>query len=140
MDIIQIATETFMKNLDKEGDGLDMGDVTAAMQGLMGEDNGPGLSSMLENMKSHDMGSMVSSWLGDSDNENISGDQINNLFGSDQIGAFAKQLGLDPANVLSSLTQAVPDAVDKSSSGGQLLESLGSLDGLMGLAGKFLGR
>jgi uncharacterized protein YidB (DUF937 family) len=50
----------------------------------------------------------------------------------------AAKLGADQNDLLRGLQQMIPQLVDKSSSGGELLDSVGGLSGLAGLAGKFL--
>jgi len=78
---------------------------------------------------------VASSWLGDGDNADISADQLKDVLGGDKISEAAAQLGTDEGSLLESLREAIPQMVDKSSSGGSLMDSLG---GLGGMAKKFL--
>jgi uncharacterized protein YidB (DUF937 family) len=64
-------------------------------------------------------------------------DQIQELLGSDKIAQIASQLNTGEGNLLESLTSMLPQLMDKSSSGGSLLDSLGGTEGLIDMAGKF---
>jgi len=76
--------------------------------------------------------------LGDGDNAEISGSQLEQLLGSEKIQQAASQLGTSQDDLLAGLKDAIPQVVDKSSSGGSLLDSVGGLSGLAGMASKFL--
>ncbi len=80
---------------------------------------------------------MVESWLGDGSNIDISMDQIKDLLGSDKISQVASQLNTGEGDLLGSLTAALPQLMDKSSSSGSLLDSLGGMDSALDMLGKF---
>jgi len=84
------------------------------------------------------LGDLASSWLGDGDNADISSSQLQDLLGAEKIQEAASQLGTDQEGLLSGLKDMIPQVVDKSSSGGSLLDSVGGIGGLAGLASKFL--
>jgi len=65
----------------------------------------------------------------------VSAEQLKEVIGGEKIAAAASQLGTDEGSLLGSLQDAVPQLVDKASSGGSLL---GSLGGIGGIAKKFL--
>ncbi|MDX2452120.1 YidB family protein, partial [Desulfosarcina sp.] len=83
---------------------------------------------------------VAKSWLGDGNNESVSTDQITNMFGSDKISEFAGKLGLSEDEAAGGLSEALPQMVDKASSGGSLLDSMGGLSGALGMAGKLFGK
>ena len=89
-------------------------------------------------MKEKGMGDVADSWLGDGDNADISPDQLKDVLGADKISAAAAELGTDEGSLLEGLREAVTQMVDKSSSGGSLLDSLGGLGGVANMAKKFL--
>ena len=82
---------------------------------------------------------MVNSWLGDGSNESISAGQITEMFGSNQISEFASKLGLSQEEAAGGLSDAIPQMVDKASSGGSIMDSIGGLSGALGAAGKLFG-
>ena len=55
------------------------------------------------------------------------------MFGSDKISEFASKLGLSEDEAAGGLSEALPQLVDKASSGGSLLESMGGISGALGI-------
>lgn len=140
-DIIQIGAQLFQSKLDKDGDGIDIGDITSALTGLVsGDDGNVDMGSIMSNLNAGGLVSLATSWLGDGDNAEIAPEQVKDIFGSDKISEFAGKLGLDEDSALSGLTSAIPAIMDKSSSGGSLLDSVGGISGAIGLASKLFGR
>lgn len=136
MDIIELGT-----NLIQEKFGLDIDPATisSALSALTGGEGGgfdiQGLVSQF--MEGGGLGDIVQSWLGDGANSAISADQIMDIFGSGKVGEFASQLGLGEGQAAEGLADIIPQMIDQASSGGSLLDSLGGLDGVMGMAKKF---
>jgi uncharacterized protein YidB (DUF937 family) len=62
------------------------------------------------------------------------------MFGSSKISEFASTLGLSQEEAAGGLSDAIPQMVDKASSGGSLLDSVGGLSGALGMAGKLFGK
>jgi len=139
MDMMKIATQLLMSKLTgSAGGNSDM--VTSVIGKLLGGSGGSGidLGSLVGNLKDQGLGDVADSWLGDGDNAEISADQIESMLGSDKIQEAASALGADQGELLDGLKNMLPEVVDKSSSGGSLLDSVGGLGGLANLAGKFL--
>ena len=140
-DIMQIGAQLFQSKLDKDGDGLDIGDITSALTGLVsGDDGNIDISSIVSSLNAGGLMSLASSWLGDGDNEEIAPEQVTDIFGSEKISEFAGKLGLDEGSAISGLTGAIPAIMDKASSGGNLLDSVGGISGAIGLASKLFGK
>ena len=139
MDMMKIATQLLMSKLTgSAGGNSDM--VTSVIGKLLGGSGGSGidLGSLVGNLKDQGLGDVADSWLGDGDNAEISADQIESMLGSDKIQEAASALGADQGELLDGLKNMLPEVVDKSSSGGNLLDSVGGLGGLASLAGKFM--
>ena len=83
---------------------------------------------------SGELSNVLSSWLGDGANQAISADTISSLFSSDQLAAFAEKAGVDASSAASGLADVIPEIMDKSSSGGSLLDMAGGAEGLLGAA------
>ena len=96
------------------------------------------VAGLLGNLKENGLGDVAESWLGDGENQSISADQLKSAIGSEDLTQAAAQLGTDENSLLGGLQAALPQLVDKASSGGSLLDSLGGLGGLGGMAKKFL--
>lgn len=124
----------------KLGSNADTDTIQSAIGGLLGgnSEGGLDLGNIVSGLQSGGLSNIAESWLGDGDNEEISSEQVEGLFGSDKIQAVASQLGTDQGSLLDGLKDALPQIVDKSSSGGSLLDSVGGVAGLAGLASKFL--
>lgn len=139
MDMMKLATQMLASKLGGDAGGNnDM--VQNVIGSLLGGSGGSGidLGSLVGNLQNSGLGDIAQSWLGDGDNEHISRSQIESMLGSDKIADAAKQLGADQNDLLSGLQSMIPQVVDKSSSGGSLLDSVGGIGGLASLAGKFL--
>lgn len=139
MDIMKLATQLLASKLGGSSGGN--GDLVQSVIGnLLGGsgDKGLDLGSLVGNLEGGGLGDIAKSWLGDGDNAEISSSQLEGLLGSDKIKEAASQLGTDEGSLLSGLKDMIPQVVDKSSSGGSLLDSVGGLGGLASLASKFL--
>lgn len=118
------------------------GGNNAAIEGVLNNLIGGGdkmdLGGLVSGLQAKGLGDMASSWLGDGDNAEVSADQLKDALGAEQISAAAAQLGTDEGSLLDGLKDALPQMVDKSSQGGSLLDSVGGIGGLAGMAKKFL--
>ena len=129
----QLLSEKLGLQVDSEAVGSAMGSLLGDAQGNV---DLAGLASKMAS--SGELGNIVSSWLGDGANSAISPDSIKELLGEGQISDFASQLGTDTNGAAAGLAEILPQIMDKSSSGGSLLDSAGGLGGLMGAAKSFL--
>lgn len=140
---MKLGTELILSKLGGNANTSESG-ISSALSGLLGggdsSDGGLDIGSLVSNMLSKGGGlqEIVGSWLGDGDNETVSGSQIKDILGGDKIAEFASKLGIDEDSAADSLAEAVPQMVDKGSSGGSLLDAVGGLEGAIGLAKKFL--
>ena len=133
MDIMKLGAELLSKALGIADTNM----IQSALTKLLGGSDGKlDLGSLLSGFKEKGLGSLVSSWLGDGDNKSLDASQVTEMFGGDKIRDFATEVGTDESSALNGLKDVIPQLIDKSSSGGNLLDSLG---GLGGLAGKLFG-
>jgi uncharacterized protein YidB (DUF937 family) len=140
--LLKIGAEAFI-NSNKSGEagsGLDISSLLPALTGLLGGGQGGlDLSSLVSKFSSGGFGNVVNSWLGDGANEPISPNQITEMFGSSQMSEFASKLGLSQEEAAGGLSDAIPQMMDKASSGGSLMDSIGGISGALGAAGKLFG-
>lgn len=136
MDILKMGADILSNSL---GDSVDSNQLQSALSGLLGGGGGGlDLGALAAKMTSSgELSSVVSSWLGDGANAGISADTVTNLLGQADIASFADKLGIDPSTAASSLSEVLPQMMDKSSSGGSLLDSIGGAEGLLGAAKSF---
>jgi uncharacterized protein YidB (DUF937 family) len=140
MDLMKLGAQLVMSKLGG-GAGTSSDSISSVLGNLLGggDNGGDGMGNILSAMKEKGLGSVADSWLGDGDNKEISSDQLRDVMGGDKVTEMASELGTDENSLLSGLKDALPQMVDKSSSGGSLLDNLGGLSGALGMAKKFLG-
>ncbi len=140
--LLKLGASAFM-NSDQSGEAgshLNPDVLMSALSNLVGGEEGFDISRLIGSLQGSDLLGMAQSWLSDGDNQSIDANQLMNLFGSDKISAFASQLGMSESEAVGGLSDAIPQMVDNASSGGLLLDSVGGIEGAMGLAGKFFGK
>jgi len=120
--------------LSKVGGNADASAVQNALGGLLGDGDGPDIGSLVSGLQSKGLGDVAGSWLGDGDNSPISADQLKSVVDGNKLSQLSSLLGTDEGSVLSGLQDAMPQMVDKASSGGSLLDSIGGLSGAANLA------
>ena len=137
MDLKSLATKVLMEKL---GGGVDADAAASALDDVVGDGSDFDLGSLVAKFTGGggDLAQIAKSWLGDGDNASISADQVKEAIGDDKVAAFAEKLGIDKEQAGNKLSELLPDLIDKSSSGGNLLESVLGGEGLRGLASKFL--
>ncbi len=111
------------------GADTDTNAVTAALGSLLGNGDSPNIAGLLEGLQSGGLGDIAKSWLGDGDNAAITANQVKGLVDGNKLSQLASVLGTDEGSVLSSLQETMPQMVDKASSSGSLLDSIGELGG-----------
>jgi uncharacterized protein YidB (DUF937 family) len=131
MDFKNIASGMLADKL-----GVDSAQVGGIMDKLVGNGDKMDVAGLLGNLKEQGLGDIAESWLGDGANQSISADQLKSAMGAEQVTQAAAQLGTDEGSLLGGLQAALPQLVDKASSGGSLLDSLGGLGGVAGMAKK----
>jgi uncharacterized protein YidB (DUF937 family) len=136
MDILQIGTDLLKNKLGNQA-GAGNEAISAVLKKLIGNGNDLDITGLLAGLQSGGLASLASSWLGDGANEAISPDQLKSVLGNDKVAAAASELGTDEQTLLGGLSDALPQMIDKASSGGSLLDSVGGLGGAMDMAKKF---
>ena len=149
-DIVKMGTEMFQSKLGDQAEGMEESSITDALSGLLSNEEGSfDLGSLVANAMSGDgIGAIMSSWLGDGENEAIDAGGLTSLFGEDKISEFAEKLGVDTDTALSGLSDVIPNMIDKSSEGGNIMgslldnvmESSGGAGGIMGMIGKLFSK
>jgi uncharacterized protein YidB (DUF937 family) len=92
-----------------------------------------GLQGLANKFSQSGQGNTFSSWVGMSENQPVSGDQIQKALGSDQISALAARLGVDPALASQFLAEYLPKIVDKLTPTGKVDASADTQQGLAAL-------
>jgi len=142
-ELLNMGASLIQGNNDDATTGLDSNSISEALGNILGkgEDGSFDISSIVSGLSENGLGSIVSSWLGSGENESISMDSISDLLGSDKISEFANSLGLSIDSAKGALADALPNLVDKATSGegsilDDMLSNVGGVDGAMDMLGK----
>jgi uncharacterized protein YidB (DUF937 family) len=92
-----------------------------------------GLQGLANKFSQSGQGDAFSSWVGMGENQEISGDQIQETLGSDQISAIAARLGVDPAVASNFLAEYLPKIIDKLTPTGKVDPGADTQQGLAAL-------
>jgi uncharacterized protein YidB (DUF937 family) len=96
-----------------QGSGL----LTAVMSVV--QQNG-GLPRMLDMFRQKGLAQQAESWVGTGPNASITPDQLQHVFGGDQLGNLAAQLGTSHSEASSILSQILPELVNQMTPNGQI--------------------
>lgn len=87
------------------------------IQGLFGNS---GLHGIVSQLTTSGMGQQVQSWIGNGDNQAVSGEQINQAVDPDALRQVSQQTGMSPDQVTDHVAQALPQLVDQATPDGQM--------------------
>ena len=101
--------------------GLGKGAPAPGLGGVLGNlgASGPGgllsggLKELVDRFNANGQTDAVNSWVGTGPNKELSPDQMKSAIGPDVLEALSQQTGLSQQELLTRLTRALPDAVDK---------------------------
>jgi len=98
-----------------------------------------GLGGLLGTLQNAGLGQIVESWIGTGQNQAISGDQLGQALGDDQLNGLAQATGIPQNDIAGHLAQILPGLVDHLTPDGQVPQSGGDLGSEIGnLLGGFL--
>ena len=129
-------------NSDDATTGLDIDAIVKALEHLVGDGRGGlDLVKFVGGLSQNGLGEIVGSWLGNGENKSITIEQITTLLGSDNIAAFASELGISQESAASALAETVPQVVDQATRGeatimDEMLSNAGGPHGAMEMLGK----
>ncbi len=79
-----------------------------------------GLGGLVSSFQQAGLGHIAQSWVGNGPNQPVSPQQLQNVFGEQQVQNMASQSGMAPGDFLSQLSQHLPNAVHGMTPNGQL--------------------
>ena len=89
---------------------------------MMLQQNG-GLEGVLNRFRQGGLAQQVDSWVGTGQNMEISGDQLQHVFGSSTIGDLASKLGMPTGQTGSLMAQILPELINQLTPQGQVPEN-----------------
>lgn len=112
-----------LDNLENRAAGSALGGGTNSLtSGLLQliQNQPGGLQGLVQSFHDKGLGGIVSSWIGTGPNPPISGDQVHQVLGSDQVKALAAKAGISPDVAGTAIAQILPGLIDKLTPNGSL--------------------
>ena len=97
-----------------------------ALSAILNYVNSPqvgGISGLQKIFQEKGLGGIVSSWIGTGQNLPISADQLQNVLHSGALQQAAQSVGIDPGQLVSTMTTFLPQIVDKLTPNGLIPDS-----------------
>ncbi|MFB7647711.1 YidB family protein [Streptomyces sp. NPDC056085] len=115
------------------GAGNILGALLGALGGSAGGQSNGGnpLGGLMDMLTKSGLVDQAKSWVGDGDNQPVSGAQIAEALPNDALQQAAQQAGVSPEEAADQIAQHLPQAVDKLTPGGQLPQAGTSLEDLI---------
>jgi len=82
-----------------------------------------GLPGLINAFSRAGMGNVVGSWVGTGPNQPVNPNQLQQVFGQDQINQWSQQTGMPQHSLLDQLSQILPHAVDRMTPNGEVPSS-----------------
>lgn len=92
-----------------------------------------GLSGLLQCFHEKGLGGLAASWVGTGQNLPITADQIQHVLGSEQVKQLAAKAGISPETAGATLSQLLPNLVDKLTPNGQVPQHSTVLESCMSM-------
>ncbi len=118
-------------------DSVSQSDLLSGVMNMI--NNAGGLQGILQQLQASGLGDQVASWIGSGANNPVSGNQMQDALGADQIGEIARQAGVEPEHAASGLAQLLPQIIDKLTPDGQVPQNELLSQGMDLLRGKLFG-
>jgi uncharacterized protein YidB (DUF937 family) len=121
------------------GGGSSQNPLMDIVLGLITNPQTGGLQGLIQTFKEKGLGDAMSSWISTGENQPVSGDQIQHALGGNFIQQIAQQLGSSKSEVSGSLSNLLPQIIDKLTPSGTLPEGDALNQGLNRLKKDLLG-
>ncbi len=105
----------------QQGGQPQQGGLGGALGGMLGGGGAAGgLGGLLSQFQQAGLGNVAQSWVGSGPNQQVTPDQLHQVFGDEQVNQWSQQSGMPKHDLLSQLSQYLPHAVDKMTPQGQV--------------------
>lgn len=108
--------------------------------GLITNPNSGGLAGLLQQFQANGLGHLADSWVGTGQNLPLNAEQVQSVFGSEQIQEMAAKAGIAPEALSGKLAELLPQVIDQATPNGSVPDQGSLQQGLGGLLQGFLGR
>ena len=93
-----------------QGIGGLLGGQGSGGQGMSGQGAAGGIGGLLAQFENAGLGHIAQSWISNGPNQGVSPQQLQDVFGQNQVQGMASQAGMEPGDFLSQLSQHLPNA------------------------------
>jgi uncharacterized protein YidB (DUF937 family) len=97
-----------------------------------------GVQGLMNKFTQAGLGNVFSSWVGSGPRQLVTGDQIQQILGSERIKGLAAKLGVDQAQASQLVAEHLPKIIDHLTPAGKIDPSINVQQGLASLAPSFL--
>ncbi|GAC1346551.1 MAG: hypothetical protein NVSMB18_29110 [Acetobacteraceae bacterium] len=109
------------------GGNSNAGPLQSVMGSILGGGGGQsgmgGLGGLVNRFQQAGLGDIANSWVGNGPNQPVAPQQLQQVFGHEQINQWSQQSGMEPQGLLSQLSHLLPHAVDQMTPNGQMPSS-----------------
>ena len=105
---------------DEMGGGFGGGSGGSGGSGGLGGMLGGGLGSLIERFNQSGHGDVIGSWIGTGQNRAIAPHELHGALGNDTVETLARETGMPREQLLSELSETLPDVVDRLTPEGRL--------------------
>jgi len=112
--------------------------LMSAVSGLLTSSGGIG--GLMQKFSGAGLGDLVKGWVSNGPNPPATGQNIEQVFGADQLKEIAAKTGIDPSQISAHIAQVLPQLVDKLTPQGQPVEGDALHGGLASLLQGGLGK
>lgn len=118
-------------------DPVQQGDLVSGVLGMI--ERSGGFPALLQKLQQSGLGDQVASWIGTGENQPVSGNQITEALGEEQVRQIAQQAGVETEHASTGLAQLLPQIIDKLTPNGTVPQDDLLAQGLNLLKGKLFG-
>ena len=102
------------------GGGQQGGMGTAGQGAAPSGGMGGGIGSLISRFEQAGLGQVAQSWVGNGPNQSVSPQQLHSVLGDGQVQGMANQAGMQPQDLLSQLSQHLPNVVNQMTPNGRV--------------------
>ena len=103
--------------------------ILGSILGGGGGQGAGGLGGLMQQFSQAGLGNVAQSWVGQGPNQPVQPQQLQQVFGQNQINQWSQQTGMAPDTLLGHLAQFLPHAVDHMTPNGQMPAGGSAFDG-----------
>ena len=107
---------------------------------LITDSNSGGLAGLLQRFQAKGLGDVANSWVSTGPNLPLEAQQVQSVFGAEQIQQMAAKAGIAPEALSEKLAELLPQVIDKATPDGSLPDQSSLQSGLGNLLQGFLSR